>query len=195
MSKPPIKTTAPDHRESYRIDDEVLFNYKVISSERAEENRPEREFSRPQNVELMAQLRAIDDQNTQLLQLLTQNNALLGSYLAAMSKKINVIAQHQEQIHTINGEHKQIDQHKKTRINLSEDGLNFISKRAIHTGNYLALQITFLNNYTSLCCLACVVRCEVQAEDYKIGAQFYKLTSRTQQEITREVMKAQMIHK
>lgn len=194
-------TATANSRESFRIDHDVLLEYKIVEAYAAQHSTADIEFPSSQDVNLLVQLKRIDKVNQQALQLLSEKNRLLGDYLHSMSEKIDLIAQHiafnnDHDSHQTQEKNKNNrEQHKKTRINLSEDGLSFSSNRALYQGNYLALHVTFLPSYTTITTFATIVRCEPHHEQYKIAVQFYKLTEASRQEIAREIFKAQISNK
>ena len=193
-----------DARDSFRINHDVLFEHKMVEAYAAQHHDVHTELPPTQETNLLAQLQAINKNNQQALHVLSENNRLLGDYLQAMSEKIDLIAQHiafhnspEATPSHKNKEKKEEkkDTHKTTRINLGENGLSFFSNRALYQGNYLAIRVTFLPSYTTITTFATIVRCEPIHDEYKIAAQFYKLTEASRKEITREILRSQITRK
>lgn len=189
-----------DIRDSFRINHDVLFEHKMVEAYVAQHHDAQTELPPIQEANLLAQLQVINKNNQQALSILRDENRLLGDYLQTMSEKIDLIAQHIAFHNSLtpkpsNKDKEKKSRHKTTRINLSENGLSFFSNRVLYQGNYLALRVIFLPNYTTITTFAKVVRCEPYNEEYQVAVQFYRLTETSRQDIAREILKSQITNK
>src|SRR5690606_18935566 len=124
------------------------------------------------------------------LKLLSEKNRLLGDYLNSLSSKIDLIARHA--LFVQSGQ----DQEKPTeRINLSEDGIAFISNRAIYKGNFLVLRLIFLPQYVPVIIFAKVVRCDAKNKLHQVAAKFHRISDQSRQDLSRQILKAQVSQK
>lgn len=176
-----------DKRDFFRISQDVIFDYKVVDSYTAESDKPEDEFEDAVSLGLLNELKRLDKDNVQTLRLLTEKNRLLGDYLQSLSSKIDLIARHSLFAHDSGDKEK-----AKTRINLSEDGLAFIADRALYKGGYLAVRLIFLPAYSPVVAFAKIIRCEPKEEQYQIAARFHRLPDSERQELSRQILKAQV---
>lgn len=181
------KNPEREKRDFFRISQDVIFDYKLVEAYTAENDSPEVEFDDAVSLGLINELRRLDRDNAQTLRLLTEKNRLLGDYLQTLSSKIDLIARH-----TLFAQTGMARDKPKTRINVSEDGIAFIAERAIYKGNYLALRMIFLPNYAPVVVFAKVIRCEPRDDQYQVAARFHRLADKDRQELSRQILKAQV---
>ncbi|SMF30997.1 PilZ domain-containing protein [Alteromonadaceae bacterium Bs31] len=188
------KSTAKDlgreRRDFFRVSQDVLFDFKLADAFSAENDSPEIEFEDSISLSLVNELRRLDKDSLQTLRLLTEKNRLLGDYLQTLSSKIDLIARH-----TLFAQDGEAGERPKTRINLSEEGVAFIADRALYKGNYLAVRLIFLPNYVPVVVFAKVIRCEAKDDSYQIAAKFHRLQDKDRQELSRQILKAQVTQK
>lgn len=188
MSKASTKSTSgPDKRDFFRISQDVIFDFKSVESYAAENENADNEFGDATSISLIDELRRLDRDNVQTLRLLADKNRLLGDYLQTLNSKIDLIARHTMFAHDANANNK-----ITTRINLSEDGLAFLNERALYKGSYIAVRLVFLPSYSPVVTFAKVLRCDQKDELYQIAAKFHRLSDTDRQEISRQIMKAQV---
>jgi len=179
-----------ERRDFFRVSHDVLFDFKIIDSYTAENGDPESEFADSVSLHLLNELRRLDKDNVQVLKLLSEKNRLLGDYLNSLSSKIDLIARHA--LFVQSGQ----DQEKPTeRINLSEDGIAFISNRAIYKGNFLVLRLIFLPQYVPVIIFAKVVRCDAKNKLHQVAAKFHRISDQSRQDLSRQILKAQVSQK
>lgn len=179
-----------ERRDFFRVSHDVLFDLKIIDSWTAENSDPESEFADSVSLHLLNELRRLDKDSGQVLKLLTEKNRLLGDYLHNLSNKIDLIARH-----TLFVQNEKDKNTPTERINLSEDGIAFVSSRAIYKGNFLVMRLIFLPNYVPVIVFARVVRCEAKNELYQVAAKFHRISEATRQELSRQILKAQVSQK
>ena len=179
-----------ERRDFFRVSQDVLFDFKIIDSYTAENSDAESEFADSVSLHLLNELRRLDKDNTQVIKLLTEKNRLLGDYLHSLSSKIDLIARHALFVQN------EKDKDKPTeRINLSEDGISFVSNRAIYKGNFLAVRLIFLPHYVPVIVFSKVVRCDAKNTLYQVAAKFHRLNDNSRQELSRQILKAQVTQK
>lgn len=179
-----------ERRDFFRVSQDVLFDFKIIDSWTAENSDPESEFADSTSLHLLTELRRLDKDNSQVLKLVSEKNRLLGDYLSNLSNKIDLIARH-----TLFVQNEKDKTRPTERINLSEDGIAFVSNRAIYKGNYLVMRLIFLPQYVPVIVFAQVVRCESKNDLYQVAAKFFRCPDATRQEISRQILKAQVSQK
>lgn len=190
MSSDSADKAKMERRDFFRVSHDVLFDFKIIDSYTAENGDPEGEFADSVSLHLLNELRRLDKDNVQVLKLLTEKNRLLGDYLGSLSNKIDLIARHA--LFVQSGQ----DQEKPTeRINLSEDGIAFISNRAIYKGNFLVLRLIFLPQYVPVIVFAKVVRCDAKNKLHQVAAKFHRISDQSRQDLSRQILKAQVNQK
>lgn len=187
MSKSSI-TSPSDRRGTFRINHDVIFDFRQVDTHTVEQEDPEALFGDGGAMHIVAELRRIDREAQPLLKLLTEKQRLLGDYLQKLNQKIDLIARHAVLSTSSKDE--------STRVNISEDGIAFRSDRALYKGNFLVLRLIFLPSYTPVIVFASVSRCDNEGDNqYRIGAKFYKLREQDRQEIARQIIRAQVHHR
>ncbi len=175
-----------DKRDFFRVNHDVLFDYKVVDGFTAENEDASDSFDDSVSVNLLNELKRLDRDNIQTLKLLTEKNRLLGDYLQSLSNKIDLLARHSLFAH------EAASQKPTTRINLSEDGLAFLAERALYKDSYVAIRLVFLPSYSPVLSFAKVLRCEQKEERYQVAAKFFRLNDTERQELSRQILKAQV---
>lgn len=181
-----MSTTADDseRRSFFRVDQEVIFDYKQIDTHTVETRPPEEAIDGGTAMQLVRDLRQLDRDAQQLLDSIGEENRLLADYLTKLNTKTDLIARH-----CMFSAHQG---HHATRLNISEGGVAFKGTKALYVGNFLVLRMIFLPSYTPVIVFAKVIRCESDGDEYRIAALFHDLADQDRQELARQVMKAQV---
>ncbi len=191
MSKTvPNSPSGAEKRDFFRISQDVIFDFKTVESYAAENGEPDTEFDDAIALSLINELRRLDKDSVQTLRLLADKNRLLGDYLQTLSSKIDLIARHSLFAQDNDSKHR-----ATTRINLSEDGLAFLSERAIYKDSYLTVRLIFLPTYTPVITYAKVLRCDQKNEQYQVAVKFHRMSDTDRQEVSRQVLRAQVAHR
>lgn len=175
---------AIDSRDAFRVEQNLLLDYRQVSEHVANNQPPEDVFDQGQALGVLGQLKRIDREANQTLKILTDKNRLLGDYLQRLNAKVDLIARYT----LFTSEQDQSTDH----VSLSETGISFASKSALPGGEFLAMRLIFLPTYLPVIVFARVVRSIPSEGAYQIAAEFYKLCDRDRQELAKQVFKAQV---
>jgi hypothetical protein len=186
MTMPPLTPPPlPERRNTFRISNDVIFDFRIIDSQTAQEQEPEQAIGDGMALHLVAELRRVDREAQQLLKIINEKQRLLGDYLHKLNQKVDLIARH---CMFTTGENR-----STAHINLSEEGVAFCTDRVLYKGNFLVLRMIFLPTYTPVIVFASVNRCEDQGDEgYRIGAKFHRLREQDRQELARQIIRAQV---
>lgn len=177
-----------EQREFFRVNHDVLFDYKIVDADTANDADPAEVDTEGFNIQLARELRKLDREISQAFQIIAKKDALLGDALTKLNQKIDKLTQY----HLSSNEQRN---QEKTRINLSEGGVAFRGSRAMYKGNYLLLRLVFLPSYLPVLLFARVVRCESKDSEHHIAARFHRVSPAVQQELARQILKAQALNR
>ncbi len=177
-----------EQREFFRVNHDVLFDYKIVDADTANDADPAEVDTDGFNIQLARELRKLDREISQAFQIIAKKDALLGEALTKLNQKIDKLTQY----HLSSNEQRN---QEKTRINLSEGGVAFRGSRAMYKGNYLLLRLVFLPSYLPVLLFARVVRCESKDSEHHIAARFHRVSPAVQQELARQILKAQALNR
>lgn len=186
MTDAAIKSRAPEKRDFFRINQDVLFETHLVDSYAADNSAPESHFDDSPALTLLSQLRKIDKDNQQILGILKDKNRLITDYLQSLNNKLDLVTRF-----CLFTQQADKDQ-PTTRINLSEGGIAYTSNRAVYKGNFLVLRLIFLPSYIHVVTFAKVVRCSSKDGEHQVAARFHRLQDKDRQEISRHILKAQV---
>jgi septal ring factor EnvC (AmiA/AmiB activator) len=175
-----------ERRSFFRIEDTVLVRYQPVNESAALSNQIPKEFEEDPEFTLMQQLQEIDQQNSQVLRLIAEENRNVDAYLKAINKKIEIITSHLIE----SGNHAS-DQ-EEAQISLSEGGLGFYSDTELAHDSYLAMQLTFLPARTTLVVFAKIIHCSKENHQYCIAVSFIHLNDTNRQLIAKHIMQLQL---
>lgn len=184
-----------DNRRNYfRVNHDVIFECRSVDTYCAAHGEPESAFDDSTATGLTAELRRIDREAAKTLKALADRDPILSNYLHLLTKKVDLVARHTLVAAAMP------EPHGTKRINLSESGLAFNSDKAFYKGKFLAIRLLFLPSYVPMTAFAEVVRCQSKPtedgqETYHVAARFHRLPSADRQELTRQIMKAQVAHR
>ena len=176
-----------DRRDSFRIDEDLLFEFKLSSSSAVNDIAAADVFDDDQALSFLSKLNQLDERSHQTLKLISEKNRLLGDFLSNLNKKIDVIGQ---QV-AFNNE-STLKSRPRTRISLSEDGLGFTCDRSLYKGSFIAVRLIFLPNYAMISSYAQIVRCLQKEDKYQVAAKFHQIYDKDRQLIARQIMRAQV---
>ena len=177
-----------DKRDSFRVDEDLHFEFKPVSASFVEDHPVEEAFDdNDESLRLINQLNNIDKEGIQTLKIVSDKNRLLADYLQTLNKKIDTIGRH-----IAFTSEESLKNRPKTRVSISEDGIGFICDRSLYKGNFIAIRVIFLPNYVVAQAYAKVVRCVQKEDKYQVAAKFHHIYDKDRQVISRHVLKAQV---
>lgn len=184
------KETPPrtlENRDYFRISQDIIFNFTPVDAFAADNDEAENAFEDGISLNLLHELKRLDRDSEKTLRFLTEKNRLLGDYLQTLSAKIDLMARH-----ILFAQQPDQSHQSTSRVNLSEDGIAFSSDRALYKDSYIAVRLIFLPSYSPVLTHAKVLRCEQKGDDYQIAAKFYRTPDVERQELSKQILKAQV---
>lgn len=178
-SSPPV-----ERRNSYRVNHDVIFDFRQVDTHTAEQLEPEQAMDDGVAMHLVSELRRIDRDAQQLLKIVSDKQRLLGDYLQKLNTKIDLIARHAVFASSTTSQ--------SLRLNISESGVAFRTNRALYKGNFLVLRLIFLPSYTPVVVFGVISRCESEKDAFRVAAKFHRLRDQDRQELARQIIKAQV---
>lgn len=177
-----------DKRDTFRIDEDIHFEFKPVSKNSVEDIAIEAAFDDNDDaLRLINRLTSLDQEGSKILKAIQAKNTLLGDYLSILNNKIDSIGRHL----AFNAE-ESLKQRPKTRVSISEDGIGFICDRPLYKGSFIAARLIFLPDHTVACGYAQIVRCVEKEDKYQVAAKFHRIYDRDRQVIARQVLKSQV---
>ena len=183
-------TTPAEKRNFFRVNQDVIFDFKPVDKYAADNDEVELEFEDNTGMVLFNELKRLDKDCIQSLRVLSEKNRLLGDYLQTLNAKIDLIAKHSLFMSDEATKNK-----PKSRINLSEDGLAFMTDRTLYKGSFIAIRLIFLPSYTPITCFAKVLRCAPKDNENHVAVKFHRISTANQQELSKHILKAQVKEK
>ncbi len=176
-----------ERRNFYRVDQDVIFDYKQVDVHTIENQSAEESFDGGSAMYLIGELRRIDRETQQVVKLLNDKDRLVSEYLAKLNAKIDLIARHS----MFSGNPGS----QASRLNISEGGVAFRGNKNLYVGNFIVLRMIFLPSYTPVIVFGKVIRCESDGDTYRVAATFHDLQEHDRQELARQILKAQVSHR
>lgn len=179
-----MQSPTHERRQTFRIQHDLIFEYKPVDVHTAERGEPEGAVERSASMQLLSELRRVDREIAQAASVLKDQHRLFGDYLQKLNAKIDLIARHS--VFASIPEKQQAE-----TVSISEGGVAFLCERALYKGNFLVLQIIFLPGYTPVVVFAQVSRCDAEGDKYRVAAEFHRLRESDRQELAKQMLKAQ----
>ena len=185
MKETPSDSTSNEEKRNYfRLDSDIIFDFKTIESQAANNTAPSDNIEDGQQLHLMSELRNIDQSLQAGLSSLANKHRELSDFLLKLNKKIDLVAQS-----------LLLEQHPSdkatSRVNISEGGIAFNCERALYKGNYLVIRLIFLPSFIPVVVFGKVNRCDFDGETYQIAASFYKLQEAARKTLSQQILQAQ----
>jgi len=182
------KAASREKRDSFRIDEDLHFEFRQVSASFTEEGTIEEAFEdNDDSLRLINQLNKIDREASQSLKILSDKNRLLGDFLNSLNRKVDIIGRHLA-FNSV----ESLKSRPKTRVSVCEDGIGFVSNKSLYKDSMIAVRLIFLPNYFIASSFAKVVRCVQKDDKFQIAAKFYKIYDKDRQVISRQVLKSQV---
>jgi len=180
-----------DKRENLRIDDDVIFAYRVLT-----ETEDGSDLSLDpilQSASLTDALNELEVQGQSLRQKLALKQPKLAEYLHIQNRKITLLTDFVTK-ELIAKFLEQVDKRDLTNVNLSAGGLAFYRSEPIETEQKLKIKCVLLPEYECIISDAKVVSClkQTNTSDYRIGVCFTSLTDHQEQLIAKHAFQKQL---
>jgi hypothetical protein len=176
-----------NQRDFYRVDCPVIISHCLVG-DRAPAGKPaESFFPDNEHFNLLRELRRLDQDNSHLLHALGEQDRNLGTYLAHLNRKLDLLARH---LATLTPE---LGRGSEQTISLSEGGLSFSCATPPAIASVLAIRMTLLPAYVGIAVYAHVVKLVPERNgSTQVLVNFERLQDADRQIIARHVMQVQM---
>lgn len=176
-----------EKRQFFRIEQDVIFNFRLVSSDNVLHNRPEQHFEHSETLCLFSELQHIDSNNAQLLESIKHKDPLMAEYLNTINQKIDLVCQQvlatQSSVHDM----------ENGRVDISQGGLAFNCDHSIGVESWVAVKLIFLPCYAGIISYGQVTRSTLQADgSYLIGVRFHNLTAEQSKLIAKQIFSTQI---
>ncbi len=179
-----------EKRQFFRIQQDVIFNFRSISNDHMIHSPPEQHFENSETLCLFSEFQQIDSNSSTLLDSIRLENPLIAEYLNNINQKIDLVCQqvlaNQSSVHDI----------ESGKIDISQGGLAFSCDHSIGVESWLAVKLIFLPSYTGVISYGQVTR-NVQQEDgsYLIGMRFHNLSEEQSKIIAKQIFTTQIMER
>ena len=176
-----------ERREHFRIDDQVYFDYQVISpgafcSELSITNQLLGESGK-KYMELASYFQNLEYELSELTQTIAQTEPAIAHYLNLLNSKIDYLS-------------TQINMNSKIqlrKVNISLGGMSFKSNELIKEKSHLKIVIYTKPKMTPILIDAQVIFCQYQSEShYRTSISFDSLTTEQEQLLSQHILLAQV---
>lgn len=179
-----------EKRQFFRIEQDVVFNFCVVSNDSVIHNRAEQHFEHSETLSLFSELQHIDSNSISILEEIKEESPKIAEYLDIVNRKLNLISQQvlatQASVHDVDS----------GRIDISQGGLAFQSEKPIGIETWLAVKLIFLPTYVGIISYAQVTRCVSQGDgSYLIGVRFHGLTDDQSRLIAKQIFNTQVVER
>ena len=180
-----------DKRQFFRIQQNVILNFKAVSTDIVHQGDAEQHFSYSTNYRTLVKFQQLDDESTAIMHNIRKNDPDLGRYLETLNKKVNLLSQQLLAQETVTE-----DQQITGRVSLSQGGIAFTSSYSLNIESWIAVKLVFLPEYHSIISYAQITRSQkLDGGRYLLGACFYQLNDEEQRIIAKQVIDTQIIQK
>ncbi len=168
-----------EHRESFRIDDEVFLSYRNAAEP------DETSLSDTLAQQLSNELAALDSQSSPLLASLRQRHNDIAQYLTLQDKRIAILGQLLRA--AVLGPNRE----PNYRVNIGVGGLGFMSETLLEPGSELQLTLVLFPGYRCFQPRARVLHCKPQGDAFRVGMEFLNLSEQERELLTRHLLERQ----
>ena len=180
-----------EKRRYFRIQQDVIFNFKKVSTDAVTHSSAEQHFDHASALGLFTQFQQLDNDSHSLLSDIQQDNPAVAKYLGILNQKLNLLSQQ-----SLSNEAVSAFDSESGRIDLSQGGLGFNADYPIGVESWVAIKLVFIPSYTGIVAYAQVTRNQLQDDgSYLIGASFHGLNDEQEKTLAKQVMQAQLIQK
>ncbi len=180
-----------EKRQYFRIQQDVIFNFKAVSTDCVHQVSAEQHFDHSTTYGLFSQFQQLDNDSNALLQGIRQDNSAIAQYLEVLNKKINLLSQQM-----LSKEAVSVNDRDNGKIDLSQGGIAFVNNEPLGIESWIAIKLVFIPAYSAILTYAQITRNQkLDNGDYLIGARFHQLNDEEQRVIAKQVIDTQIIQK
>ena len=180
-----------EKRQFFRIQQDVIFNFKCVNTDAVTHISPEQHFDHAGSLGLFCQFQQLDNDSHAILEHIQQENQAVARYLTVLNQKINLLSQQM-----LANDAVAASDTESGRIDLSQGGVGFTTSHPIGIESWLAVKLVFLPTYIGLVTYAQVTRNQLQDDgSYLIGARFHQLNEEQERILSKQVMQTQIVEK
>ncbi|MFT6388511.1 MAG: hypothetical protein ACJAUP_001894 [Cellvibrionaceae bacterium] len=182
-----------EKRQFFRIQQDVIFNFKPVSTDAVSRGSAEKHFDHSSTLGLFSQFQQLDNDLHSTLEIIRKDNLGVADYLDMLNQKMNLLSQ---QMISNDAVSVNDSDSESGRLDLSQGGIAFDSPLPLGIESWIAVKLVFLPAYTGLLGYAQITRNHVQKDgSYLIGARFHQLNEEQQRLMAKQVMQAQLMVK
>lgn len=176
-----------ERRSSFRVDDAVHLEFRLISEENGENTGDDESM---QTCRALMQLREISSQSGHILANIRKQYSDIAQYLTLLDKKIDAIAQIAGAV-SMGGELK-----ANTKVNISTGGIAFAHPDQLSNGQRLIMRLVLFPSHLCIQPKGRVVYCRERPQAsadrrYRIGIEFEPLTETENDQLIRHLLEKQ----
>jgi len=174
-----------DNRDFYRIQDDVLLEYEVLTPDEFPNADDEFPLPVPPEFVLLNDLHSIENENAPILRSISEKDRNIANYLKSIDLRLELLGR--ALIRS-----KEDQNATPQRVTLSEGGISFNNKKPLPLESYLAMKLFLLPSYIGLLLYGRVVNCNESIKgDYLINLVFEQLTEQNRHLLARHVLQHQ----
>lgn len=186
MSTP---TGRPERRKFFRIDDDIYLEYRRLEEEEYQQRLKQPAGARHDSSGLALQLHSLTTQSSNILSQIRKRDPDIGQYLAIIDRKLELLSRALlgSQLGNISG--------PNTHVNLSGNGIAFLSAEALPRDSKLELRLMLFPGNTVINALGRVVHCltgrPTIPQPYRIGVEFTHIAEIARDALVRHTLELQ----
>jgi len=165
-----------ERREFFRIDDEVVMEYRLVQADQVTAVRERLADRVPDGFTVAATFQTNSRTMNRMLQGFSASNPDLSRYLRMMDQKLNHLAR------LFVMSEMQADEQQRVIVNLSAGGMTFPSRQELSPGQLLEMRFAMVPDMLGILCVAKVVYCQRTA----VGAGEHPWQIAVEYEVIRE---------
>jgi hypothetical protein len=147
-----------ERRRYYRIDDNVILNYRVIPPDQVEQTLAHFQEGIPERFDLTSAYATNDAAMAEALSRIRAEQPMVAFYLEALDRKLNLLAR----LAVSGGD--DLSAQPTRRVNLSGGGITFGAEQEIPCGTILEMKLVIFPTYTGILAYGPVVHCHKETD-------------------------------
>lgn len=169
-----------DQRNYYRIDDDIILEYKTVDKHQVQLGNPAALFPDQANLQLLNEFKKL---GRELKKLDLDSTPTVQAALKLHDRRLDLLANY---IFMLGRADQSI-----TPVSLSEGGIAFLMEKAPYKGSQIALSMTFLSSGYSIFAFSEVLRTEPKTQNYLVAVKFIQLAATDKATIARHIIASQ----